>query len=178
MWSRTFAKVLKFYVKRYQKKAGSGFWLPAAQSTHPSIQYGPGVEIYKLLPELHAFWGPAPLPSSHLVATSIPTHAGPPLDPLWTQTCCQDPYRHMQHSEMPQSDINYVVTCKISHRNREISILTIKKRQTKVNTSSTSHRDSQRKKDKTENRGQRNKNNMNAVWTTVPVSHLFRNHQQ
>jgi hypothetical protein len=113
-----------------------------------------------------------------LVATSIPTHAGPPLDPLWTQTCCQDPYRHMQHSEMPQSDINYVVTCKISHRNREISILTIKKRQTKVNTSSTSHRDSQRKKDKTENRGQRNKNNMNAVWTTVPVSHLFRNHQQ
>jgi hypothetical protein len=106
-----------------------------------------------------------------LVATSIPTHAGPPLDPLWTQTCCQDPYRHMQHSEMPQSDINYVVMCKIS-------ILTIKKRQTKVNTSSTSHREFQRKKDKTENKGRRNKNNMKAVWTTVPVSHLFRNHQQ
>jgi hypothetical protein len=69
----------------------------------------------------------------------------------------------MQHTEKPQSDINYVVTCKISHRNEEISILMIKKRQSEVNTSSTSHREFQRRKDKTENKGPRNKNNMKAV---------------
>jgi hypothetical protein len=44
----------------------------------------------------------------------------------------------------------------ISHTNQEISILMIKRRQSKVNTSSTSHRESQRK-DKTENKRQRNK---------------------
>jgi hypothetical protein len=38
-----------------------------------------------------------------------------------------------------------------STKNQEISILTIKKRQSKVNTSSTSHREFQRRKDKTEN---------------------------
>jgi hypothetical protein len=45
-----------------------------------------------------------------------------------------------------------------SHKNREISILTIKKKQSKVNTSSTSHGEFQRMKDKTENKGPRNKN--------------------
>jgi hypothetical protein len=44
----------------------------------------------------------------------------------------------------------------ISHMNEEISILMIKRRQSKVNTSSISHRESQRK-DKTENKGPRNK---------------------
>jgi hypothetical protein len=44
----------------------------------------------------------------------------------------------------------------ISHMNQEIAILMIKRRQSKVNTSSTSHRESQRK-DKTENKGPRNK---------------------
>jgi hypothetical protein len=45
----------------------------------------------------------------------------------------------------------------ISHKNQEISILIIKKMQSKVNTSSTSHREFQRRKDKTENQGPRNK---------------------
>jgi hypothetical protein len=45
----------------------------------------------------------------------------------------------------------------ISHKNQEISILVIKKMQSKVNTSSTSHREFQRRKDKTENQGPRNK---------------------
>jgi hypothetical protein len=45
----------------------------------------------------------------------------------------------------------------ISHRNQEISILMIKRRQSKVNTSSSSHRESQRRKEKTENKGPRNK---------------------
>jgi hypothetical protein len=45
----------------------------------------------------------------------------------------------------------------ISHTNQEISILMIKRRQRKVNTSSTSHRESQRRKEKTENKGPRNK---------------------
>jgi hypothetical protein len=36
--------------------------------------------------------------------------------------------------------------------------LTIKKNQSKVNTSSTSHREFQRRKDKTENKGPRNRN--------------------
>jgi hypothetical protein len=74
----------------------------------------------------------------------------------------------------------------ISHENQEISILMIGKNQSKGNTSSTSHRELQRRKDKTENKGPRNKNqkrskkkiNAKAVWTKVPVSHLFRNHQQ
>jgi hypothetical protein len=45
----------------------------------------------------------------------------------------------------------------ISHKNQEISNLTIKKNQSKVN-SSTGHREFQRRKDKTENIGPRNKN--------------------
>jgi hypothetical protein len=45
--------------------------------------------------------------------------------------------------------------------NQEISILMIKRRQSKVNTSSTSHRESQRK-DKTENKGPRNKEKKNT----------------
>jgi hypothetical protein len=45
----------------------------------------------------------------------------------------------------------------ISHKNHEISILTIKKRQSEFNTSSTSHREFRRRKDKTENKGPRNK---------------------
>ncbi len=44
----------------------------------------------------------------------------------------------------------------ISQTNQEISILMIRRRQSKVNTSSTSYRESQRK-DKTENKGPRNK---------------------
>jgi hypothetical protein len=45
----------------------------------------------------------------------------------------------------------------ISHKNQEISNLTIKKNQSKVN-SSTSHREFQIRKNKTENKGSRNKN--------------------
>jgi hypothetical protein len=74
----------------------------------------------------------------------------------------------------------------ISHENQEISILMIGENQSKVNTSSTSHRELQRRKDKTENKGPRNKNqkrsknkiNAKTVWTEVQVSHLFRDHQQ
>jgi hypothetical protein len=40
----------------------------------------------------------------------------------------------------------------MSHKNQEISILTIKKNQSKVNNSSTSHREFQRRKDKTESK--------------------------
>jgi hypothetical protein len=57
----------------------------------------------------------------------------------------------------------------------------IKEKKREVNTSSTSHRGFQRMKDKTENKGPRNqkkKKNTKAVRTTVPVSHLFRDHQQ
>jgi hypothetical protein len=68
-----------------------------------------------------------------------------------------------------------VIRWNISHKNCEISILMIKKRQSKVNTSSTSHREFQRRKDKTENKGPRNIK-QKAVRTTV--SHLFRYHQQ
>jgi hypothetical protein len=46
----------------------------------------------------------------------------------------------------------------ISHKDREISILMIKKRQSEVNISSTSHREFQRRKDKTGYKGPRNKN--------------------
>jgi len=65
----------------------------------------------------------------------------------------------------------------------EKSPLTIKKKQIKVNTSSLSHRNFQRRKDKTVNEGtmkQKPKNNINknAVSITVPVSHLFRDHHQ
>jgi hypothetical protein len=45
----------------------------------------------------------------------------------------------------------------MSHKNQEISILTIKKRQSEVNISSTSHRGFQRRKDKTEKKRPRNK---------------------
>jgi hypothetical protein len=46
----------------------------------------------------------------------------------------------------------------IPPKNWEISFLTIKKKQSKVNTSSTSHREFQRRKDKTEFEGPRNEN--------------------
>jgi hypothetical protein len=49
----------------------------------------------------------------------------------------------------------------ISHTNQEISILMSKRRQSKVNTSSTSHRESQRK-DKTDNNGPTNKKKKNT----------------
>jgi hypothetical protein len=42
----------------------------------------------------------------------------------------------------------------MSHENQEMSILTTKKKQNKVNTSSLSHRNFQRRIDKTENKGQ------------------------
>jgi hypothetical protein len=45
----------------------------------------------------------------------------------------------------------------ISHKNQEISLLTIKKMQSEVNISLTSQREFQRRKDKTENKGLRNK---------------------
>jgi protein subunit release factor B len=45
----------------------------------------------------------------------------------------------------------------MSHKNQEISILTIKKREIEVNTSSTSHREFQRRKDKTEKKRPRKK---------------------
>jgi hypothetical protein len=45
----------------------------------------------------------------------------------------------------------------ISHKNQETSTLVIRKMQSKVNTSSTSHREFQGTKDKTENQGPRNK---------------------
>jgi hypothetical protein len=64
----------------------------------------------------------------------------------------------------------------ISHKNQEISILTIKKRQSKVNTSSTSHREFQRK-EKQRIKDQETKNKK-AVQTTVLISRLFRHHQQ
>jgi hypothetical protein len=45
----------------------------------------------------------------------------------------------------------------ISHKNREISILMIQNRQSKANTSSTSHREFQRREEKTGNKGPKNK---------------------
>jgi hypothetical protein len=51
-----------------------------------------------------------------------------------------------------------VIRKNVSHKNRKISILMIKKNQSKVNTSSTSHREFQRRKVKTENKGRRNRN--------------------
>jgi hypothetical protein len=74
--------------------------------------------------------------------------------------------------------------CKIISLIRiEKSPLTIKKKQSKVNNSSLSHRNFQRRKDKTVNKGtmkQKPKNNINrnAISTTAPVSHLFREHHQ
>jgi hypothetical protein len=46
----------------------------------------------------------------------------------------------------------------ISHKNWEISIFTIKKQRSNINTSSTSHQEFQRRKDKIEKKGPRNKN--------------------
>jgi hypothetical protein len=45
----------------------------------------------------------------------------------------------------------------ISHKNQEISILMIKRRQSKVNTSSTSHREFQRKKQRIKDQETKNK---------------------
>jgi hypothetical protein len=74
----------------------------------------------------------------------------------------------------------------ISHKNWEISILRSKKSRNKVKTS-LSHRNTSRKrlakliaKDNSINtkQEQENKKCTHAVWTTVSVSHLFRDHQQ
>jgi hypothetical protein len=51
-----------------------------------------------------------------------------------------------------------VIRKNASHKNREIFILMIKKNQSKVNASSTSHREFKRRKVKTENEGPRNRN--------------------
>jgi hypothetical protein len=75
------------------KKDGYEFQQCAVRSIHPSIQCGPGVKIYKVLPELHAFWGPGPLPSSHLFATCTEVL----LELLWTQICSKT---WTIHSEM------------------------------------------------------------------------------
>jgi hypothetical protein len=56
----------------------------------------------------------------------------------------------------------------ISHVNQEISILMIKRRQSKVNTSSSSQRESQRRKEKTENEGARNKKHESSM-SKVPA---------
>jgi hypothetical protein len=45
----------------------------------------------------------------------------------------------------------------------------IKKQRSKVNTSSTSHREFQRRKDKTENKGPRNKNQIKDESSPTPV---------
>ncbi len=59
-----------------------------------------------------------------------------------------------------QRDLNFMDGHSIQwkyHKNQEISILTTKKNQSKVNTSSTSHREFQKSNEKTENKGPRNK---------------------
>jgi hypothetical protein len=45
----------------------------------------------------------------------------------------------------------------ISHKNRETSILTIKKKRSNINNSSTSHQEFQRRKDKIEKKGPKKK---------------------
>jgi hypothetical protein len=49
------------------------------------------------------------------------------------------------------------MTSGISHKNQEISLLMIKKMESEVNTSLSSQREFQRRKDKTENKGPRSK---------------------
>jgi hypothetical protein len=54
-----------------------------------------------------------------------------------------------------------------------------KKNQSKVNTSSTSHREFQRRKDKTENKGPRNKNQKRSIKinkTLKPYEHQCQSH--
>jgi len=67
----------------------------------------------------------------------------------------------------------------ISHANQEISILMIKRRQSKVNTSSTSHSESQRK-DKTENKGRRNKQftNKNKILKKILKKKTRKQYEQ
>jgi hypothetical protein len=70
----------------------------------------------------------------------------------------------------------------ISHKKQEISILTIKK-QSKVNSSSTSHKESQGRKDKTENKGTKKKtkikyesNMNNSAANLTPIQGPYRSH--
>ncbi len=84
---------------------------------------------------------------------------------LKTRTCSIPRYKahgsrgYVEQKQKPwEEGACHLGSKKISHKNREISILTIKKRQSEVNNSSTSHREFQRRKYKTENKGPRNKN--------------------
>jgi hypothetical protein len=91
---------------------------------------------------------------------------------------------HMQHNKLLEQKlwINFlnmkIAACpraiaieelNISHKNQEISILTIKKRQSKVNTSLTSHREFQRK-EKTENKGPRNKKQKSSTNNSADLT--------
>jgi hypothetical protein len=63
---------------------------------------------------------------------------------------------HPWHTKSDSKNL-YIYKSYISHKNQEISIFTIKKKQSKVETFSTSHREFQRSKDKTKNKGPRDK---------------------
>jgi hypothetical protein len=64
----------------------------------------------------------------------------------------------------------------MSHKNQEISILTIAIKKCKVNNSSTSHRELQGRKEKTENKGPKNKNRKRSQKHTR--THTLKRHDE
>jgi hypothetical protein len=84
---------------------------------------------------------------------------------------------HPWHTKSDSKNL-YIHKLYISHKNQEISIFTTKKKQSKVKTFSTSHREFQVKtKQRIKDQETKNQVNVKAVRTTVPVSTLFRDHQ-
>jgi hypothetical protein len=85
---------------------------------------------------------------------------------------------HPWHTKSDTKNL-YIYKLYISHKNQEISIFTIKKKQSKVKTFQQATENSKEGKTKQRTKDQETKNQVNvkAVRTTVPVSPLFRDHQ-
>jgi len=81
---------------------------------------------------------------------------------------------HKQHKSVFVHVCHWDDVWQISFIRIEKSPFSRWRRNSKANTSSGSHRNNQTRGDKKQNKKQKTL----AVWTKVPVSHLFRDHQQ
>ncbi len=91
----------------------------------------------------------------------------------------QSPYPNSSPSSVPAqlamaSQIQSPYPKNIFHKNREISILTIKKKTARLTL--LQEATERTRQGETQNKTKHEKHT--AVWTKVPVSHLFRDHQQ
>jgi hypothetical protein len=93
----------------------------------------------------------------------------------------QSPRNTQLHTKCTKKNANSQIWDNMTRHKGKVSFIIIEKspfsrwrRNSKVNTSSGSHRKSQTRGDKKQTKNEKH----TLVWTKVPVSHLFRDHQQ